>query len=87
MKQAYYPRYKFLGQAQARPKAKRAHLAAAHERETQPVSKATRHRSEATPYQRIRRVHEDPRAHQSYQTDLRQALTHIHDMGAHLAAT
>ena len=87
MKEAYYPRHKLLGQAQASPKAKRAHLAAAHERETQPISKATRHRSVATPSRQIRRVHEDPRAHQSYQTDLRQALTHIHDMGAHLAAT
>ena len=67
-----------------RPKG--AHLAAAHERETQPISKVTHHRSEATPSRRIRCVHEDPQAHQSYQTDSRQALTHIHDMGAHLAA-
>jgi hypothetical protein len=50
----------------------------------QSTSKVTRHRSEATPSRRIRRVHEDPRAHQSYQTALRQAMTHIHDIGAHL---
>ena len=81
MRQAYYPRHKFLGQAQANPKAKRTHLAAAHDRETQPISKATRHRSEATPSRQIRRVHEDPRAHQSSKTDSRQALTHIHGMG------
>ena len=52
----------------------------------QPTSKATRHQSVATPSQQIRRVHEDPRAHQSYQTNLRQALTHIYDMGVHLTA-
>ena len=67
--------HKFLGQAQARPKAKRAHLAAAHERKTQPISKETHHRSEATPSRRIRRVHDDLRAHQSYQTDL-AVMTH-----------
>ena len=52
----------------------------------QPISKVTRHRPNAKSSRRIRRVHEDLRAHQSYQTDLRQALTHIYDMGAHLAA-
>ena len=83
----HYPRHKFLGQAQASLKAKRAHLAAAHERETHPISKVTRHQSEATPSQRIRRVHEDPRAHQSYQTASRQAMTHIHNMGANLAVS
>ena len=56
-----------------------------HMRETQPISKATRHQSEATPSRRNRCIHEDPRAHQSYQTDSRQVLTHIPDMGAHLA--
>ena len=50
----------------------------------QPTSKTTCHQSEATPSRRMRRVHEDPRAHQSYQTASRQAKTHIHDMGAHL---
>ena len=58
-----------------------------NERRMQPKGKVTRHGSEATTSQQIRRVHEDLRAHQSYQTDLRQALTHIHDIGAHLAAT
>jgi len=76
-----------MGQAQASPKAKRAHLAAAHERETQPISKVTRHRSEATPSRRIKRVHEDLRAYQSYQTTSRQALAHVYLMGIHLAAT
>ena len=52
----------------------------------QPTSKVTRHQSVATPSQRIRHVHEDPRAHQSYQTNLRQALTHIYDMRVHLTA-
>ena len=50
----------------------------------QPTSKATRHQSDATPSRRIRCVHDDPRAHQSYQTASRQAKTHIHNMGAHL---
>jgi len=53
----------------------------------QPKSKVTRHWSEATPSRWIRRVHEDPRAHHSYQTALRQAMTHIHDMGPHLAVS
>ena len=57
-----------------------------NERIMQSISKVTRHGSEATISRQIRRVHEDLRAHQSYQTDFRQALTHIHDMGAHLAA-
>ena len=57
-----------------------------NERRMQLISKVTRHRSEATPSRRIKRVHEDPRAHQSYQIALGQAMTHIHDMGAHLAA-
>ena len=77
--------HKFLGQAQASPKANRAHLAAAHERETQPIG-VTHHRSKAIPPRPIRRVHKDLRAHQSYQTDLRQAQTNVHDMSAHLAA-
>ena len=51
------------------------------------TSKATCHQSEAAPSRRIRRVHEDPRAHQSYQTASRQVMTHIHDMGAHLAVS
>jgi hypothetical protein len=53
----------------------------------QPISKVTHHRSEATPSQRIKHVHEDLRAHQSIQTNLKQALTHIDDMGGHLAAS
>ena len=57
-----------------------------NEKGRQPKRKMTRHGSEATTSQRIRCVHEDLRAHQSYQTDLRQALTHIYDMGVHLAA-
>ena len=52
----------------------------------QPTSKVTRHQSVATPSQWIRHVHEDPRAHQSYQTNLRQALNHIYDMGVRLTA-
>ena len=75
-----------MGQAQASPKAKRAHLAAAHERETQSISKETRQQSEATTSRQIRRIHMDLRAHQSYQTDSRQAMTHIHNMRAHPAA-
>ena len=31
-----------------------------NEKEAQPISKVTHHRSEATPSRRIRRVHEDP---------------------------
>ena len=50
----------------------------------QPMSKVTRHRSEVKSSRQIRHVHEDLRAHQSYQTDVRQAHTHIYDMGAHL---
>ena len=46
----------------------------------------TRHQSVATPSRRIRHVPEDLRAHQSYQTASRQAMTHIHNMGAHLAS-
>ena len=53
----------------------------------QPTSKVTRHQSVATPSRRIRRIHKDPWAHHSYQTTLRQAMTHIHDMGAHLAVS
>ena len=52
-----------------------------------PTSKVTRHQSVATPSQRIRHVHEDPRAHQSIQTTLRGAHTPGYDMGAHLAAS
>ena len=85
MKQAYYPRHKFLGQAQASPKVKGAHLVAAHERETQPTC-MTRHRSKAIPPRPIRRVHKDLRGHQSTKTDSRQAMTHMHNMRAHLAA-
>ena len=55
-----------------------------NEKRMQPISKVTHHRSKATPSRRIRCIHEDPRAHQSYKTNSRQALTHIHDMGAHL---
>ena len=62
-------------------------MEATHERKTQSISKVTRHRSEVTPSRRIRCVHEYPRAHQSYQIALGQAMTHIHDMGAHLAAS
>ena len=57
-----------------------------NEKRMQPMSKVTHHGSEATTSRRIRRVHEDLRAHQSTKTDSRQALTHIHDMGVHLAA-
>ena len=57
-----------------------------NEKRMQPTSMVTHHRSEATPSRRIRCVHEYPRAHQSYQIALGQAMTHIHDMGAHLAA-
>jgi len=57
-----------------------------NERRMQPKSKVTCHGSEATTSRRIRRVHEDLRAHQSTQTDSRHALTHIYDMRAHLAA-
>jgi hypothetical protein len=53
----------------------------------QPTSKVTRHQSVATSSQQIRRVHEDPRAHQSIQTTLRGAHTPGYDMGAHLAAS
>ena len=53
----------------------------------QPTSKLTHHQSVATPSRQIKRVHEDPRAHQSYQTASRQAKTHIHNMGAHLAVS
>ena len=49
------------------------------------TSKATRHQSVATPSRRIRCIHEDQRAHQSFQTALRQAMPHIYEMGAHLA--
>ena len=55
-----------------------------NEKRMQPMSKVTHHGSEATTSRRIRRVHEDLRAHQSYQTNVRQAHTHIYDMGAHL---
>ena len=55
-----------------------------NEKRMQPMSKVTHHGSEATTSRRIRRVHEDLQAHQSTKTDSRQALTHIHDMGAHL---
>jgi len=57
-----------------------------NERRMQPKSKVTRHQSEAKSSQRIRRIHEDLQAHQSFQTDSRQAFTHVHDMGVHLAA-
>ena len=50
----------------------------------QPKSKVTRHQSVATPSQRIKRIHKDLRAYQSYQTNLRQALNHIYDMGGPL---
>jgi hypothetical protein len=46
----------------------------------QPMTKVTCHRSKATPFQRIRCVHEDPWAHQSIPT-------HIHDMGAYLVVS
>ena len=57
-----------------------------NEKRMQPMSKVTRHRSEVKSSRRIRCIHEDLRAHQSIQIDLRQGLTHIHDMGAHLTA-
>jgi len=47
----------------------------------------TRHQSKVKPSRQIRRIHEDPRAHQSYQTAFRQAMTHIHNMGDHLAVS
>ena len=53
----------------------------------QPKSKVTRHQSEVKPSRRIRSIHEDLRAHQSYQTNSRQAMTHIHGMGPHLAVS
>ena len=53
----------------------------------QPTSKMTHHQSVATPSRRIRHVHEDLRAHQSYQTASRQAMTNIHNMGAHLTVS
>ena len=53
----------------------------------QPTSKVTRHRSEVKFSRRIRRVHEDLRAHQSIQTTSRQAMTHIHNMRAHLVVS
>ena len=53
----------------------------------QPTSKATRDQSVATPSRRIRRIHEDPRAHQSFQTTLRQAMPHIYEMGTHLVVS
>ena len=53
----------------------------------QPTSKATRHQSDATPSRRIRCVHDDPRAHQSYQTASRQSMIHIHNMRPHLAVS
>ena len=52
----------------------------------QPINKVTCHRSETKSSRRIRHVHEDLWAHQSYQTNLRQALTHIYDIRVHLAA-
>ena len=52
-----------------------------NEKRMQPMSKVTRHQSEVKSSRLIRRVHEDPRTHQSTKTDSRQALTHIHDMG------
>jgi len=57
------------------------------EKRLQLISKVTCHRSETTHSRQIRCVHEDPRAHQSYQTALRQAMTHIHDMRAHLVVS
>ena len=72
-------------QAQASPRAKKAHLAATQEKETQPM-RMTHHQSEVKPSRRIRCIHKDLRAHQSYQTDSRQAMAHIHNMRAHLAA-
>ena len=57
-----------------------------NERRMQPKRKMTRHGSEATTSIRIRHVHEELRAHKSYQTDLRQAQTYMNDIGVHLAA-
>ena len=74
------------GQAQASPRAKKAHLAATQEKETKPM-RMTRHQSEVKPSRRIRCIHKDLQAHQSYQTDSRQALTHIYHMGVHVAAS
>ena len=51
----------------------------------QPTSKVTCHQSVATPSRRIKHVHADLRAHQSYQTASRQAMTHLYNMGGHLA--
>ena len=56
-----------------------------NEKRMQPMSKVTHHRSEVKSSRRIKRVHEDLRAHQSTKTDSRQAHTHIYDVGAHLA--
>jgi hypothetical protein len=53
----------------------------------QPTSKATRHQSVGTPSRRMRRVHKDPQAHQSFQTALRQAMPHIYEMKARLAVS
>ena len=58
-----------------------------NERRMQPKSKVTRQRSEAKSSRQIRRIHNDLRAHQSIQTTSRQAITHIHNMRAHLAAS
>ena len=58
-----------------------------NERRMQPKSKVTHHRSKAKSSQQIRRIHNDLRAHQSIQTTSRQAITHIHNMRAHLAAS
>ena len=60
-------------------------MAATQEKETQPM-RMTHHQSEVKPSQQIRCIHEDLRAHQSYLTDSRQAMTHIHNMRAHPAA-
>ena len=53
----------------------------------QPTSKTTCHQSVVTPSRRTICIHEDPRAHQSFQTALRQAMPHIYEMGAHLAVS
>jgi hypothetical protein len=57
-----------------------------NERRMHPKSKVTHRWSKTTTSRWIRPVHEDLRAHQSTQTDSRQAHTDIYDMGAHLAA-
>jgi hypothetical protein len=61
-------------QAQASPRAKKAHLAATQEEEKQPM-RVTRHKSKAIFSRPIRCKHEDPWAHMEQETNLREGLS------------